>query len=271
MIKKRRGYKARSPLKKALRVASKAKAKTRVAKVAHVETLAKSINRMKLQLRKETEMKQYTPVDLFANTVGQVDVNNSGARAFDLEVCKNDAGLANDQRIGLQTHLKGIFFRFQVTTQAQSEIANSLIFEVWKTSDFGGSLTAVIGQIYDNDSISGVVDANSTYNKEFIKSKVNPNGLFQMVGRRVCKIYSDNRSGELVYRDFKMFIKQNQLLSYAGNSNQAPLNIRYILVIRAQNGNRNTATPSTLSTIPIQVTNSGALVRFQHTDYYVDK
>lgn len=235
-----------------------------------VKSLAVKVKTLATRMAHTQEVKEYTPVDIFANTVGQVDANLSGARVFQLNVMNIPAGVNDGERVGIQCKFIGMSIRMQLSQQAQAEIRNKYVIDIWRTNDFSYSDAGLRDVLYDIDSISGVVDANSTRNWEFIKSKSNPNGLFTLLKTYTVNMKEDQVAGQLGFRDIRLFIKQQQLLSYAGPSTGVPVNCRYFMVIRAQNGNRNTATLSTLSTIPILATNSGALVRFQHTDYFVD-
>lgn len=259
---KRRGYRRKVGYKK--------KPVYRKARRQSVAKLARRVTKLSNRISKTQEVKEYTPVDIFANTVGQVDVNSSGTRIFQLNAMNIPAGVNDGERIGIQAKMIGMSIRFQFTQQSQAEPYNKFIIDVWKTNEFSYSDSGLRDVLYDTDSISGVVDANSTRNMEFIKSKTNPSGMFELLKTKVVTLKEDQVSGHMTFKDCKIFIKQQQLLSWGGPSTNVPINCRYFIAIRAQIGNRNPTTPSTLTTVPVLVTNSGALVRFQHTDYYVD-
>lgn len=258
---KRRGRKA--PLKGASGIASKAKVRTRPAKMANVEALAKSISRLKKNLRKNVELKKYSPASLDAFNVGQVNINATGAVCRQLDIVNVPSGVNEAERVGTEVKLIGLQMRFQIQQQSTAVFYNKLIVEVYRTPDFQISLANVPATLYEIDSISGVVDANSTRAKEYMKT-------YTRIAKKVVYLKQDQITSETVVKDFRMFIKQNQVLSYAGGSTGLPINYRYLVVYRCQNGNSNTSTASTLSTIPMVQANTGILVRTTHTDWYID-
>lgn len=257
----------RAPLKKAGKQVAKAKAYTRPAKMANVVALAKQVNSIKKQIHRDTEVKQYTPADIFADIVGQVNINSTGAVAYDLEPCNIGAGVDVDTRVGNQVKMLGMHFRGQITNQSQTSLRQRIYIDIWKTTDYGVTATSLANLVYKPDSLSGQIDGNSTLDHDYVK-----NGQYKLICRKVYTLAEDAFSGANVqFKDFKFFVKTNQILNYAGSATDVPQNFRYICVIRAQHGNKNSTTPSTLSTIPVQIANSGSLVRMQHTDYYIDK
>lgn len=268
MYKKRYMRKGRrAPLKRAGKQVSKAKAYVRPAKMANVVALAKQVNSIKKQMYKDTEVKQYTPADIYADIVGQVNINNSGFIATDLEPCNIGAGVDVDTRVGNQIKMLGMHFRGQITNQSQTSLRQRIYIDIWKTTDFGVTATSMAGLVYKTDSLSGVIDGNSTLDHDYVK-----NGQYKLIKRKVYTLAEDAFSGSNVqFKDFKFFVKTNQILNYASSASDVPQNYRYICVIRAQHGNKNSTTPSTLTTIPVLVANSGSVIRMQHTDYYIDK
>lgn len=265
---KKRGYRRRgNPLRKAARVAGKARARTRPAKMANVEALAKSVSRIKKQMYKDTEVKQYTPSDIVADIVGQVNINTDGYVAVDLQPCNIGAGVDIDTRVGNQVKMLGMHFRGQLTNQSNSTLRQRFYIDIWKTTDYGVTANAMVGLVYKQDSLSGLIDGNSTLDHDYVKT-----GQYKLVKRKVYTLAEDAFSGANVqFKDFKFFVKTNQILTYSGSGIDVPQNYRYIAVFRTQHGNKNSTTASTLTTVPVLTPNSGVLIRMQHTDYYIDK
>lgn len=264
---RRRGRKPPTNLAKMGKANAKAKQYVKPANVASVVSLSKQIQSMKKKIRRETEMKKYFPTDITGLVVAQVDVNNSGTQGSFLDVCNIPAGVNDGERVGITARLKGMHYRMQLFAAAAVTFPTKIVIDIFKTMDFSGSLANIRDVIYEVDSISGVVDAQSTMNKEFVgKGK-----QFQLISRRNVYFKADDFSGaHQQLKDIKFFIKQNQELSYAGTSTSVPQNVRYIMFLRATTGNRNGTTASTLPTIPVLAVNTGFTVRWRRTDYYTD-
>ena len=262
----------RAPAVKApLRAAAKAKVMNKKASYASLDTVARQVKRIRTEMRKDIEVKEYTPSPVPDSLlVGQVSANVTGTAGAVLDIASTAQGTGANARIGNKAKLIGIGMRFAVTTQSQTKLGSQLIFEIWKTQDNSLSLASARDVLYDVDSISTVVDYNSSKNQDFIKSRTNPNGQYQLVGRkRIYMKQDDITSASVTFKNFKMFIKQQQQLDYLGSPAQSPSNVRYLMFIRADTGNINSSTASTLL-VPETLANSGFLVRYQLTSYYVD-
>lgn len=264
---RRRANKPPTNLGKMGKAANRAKQYAKPANIASVVSLSKQVQSMKKKIRRETEMKKYFPTDITSLVVGQVDVNNTGTQGSFLDVCNIPAGVNDGERVGISARLKGMHFRMQLLAQTAVTFPVKLVIDVFKTIDFSGSIGNVRDTIYEVDSISGVVDAQSTMNKEFVgKGKV-----YQLVSRRNVYLKADEYSGsQQQLKDIKFFVKQNQELSFAGPSTATPQNVRYIMFLRATVGNRNASTASTLPTVPVLTAGTGFVIRWRRTDYYTD-
>lgn len=261
---KRRVRRGRNPLKKVTGAGSKAKQYNRTAKVASVVGLAKQVNRIKKQMRKDTEVKYYSPAELSSFNIGQVNgATASGAVAYELDVCNIGAGVNDTERIGTKIKLTGIQLRVQLTQMDSAVMENRVYIDIFRTADFGTSLANVPDLLYQPDSISGVVDGNSTRYNNLRKT-------WQLIASKRVFMPYDTLTNARHFKDFKMFIKRRDMLEYVGVTTDLPINYKYIAVFRCQNGNRSTATASTLSSVPAQGVSTGVLVRFQHTDWFVD-
>lgn len=245
--------------------------KRAVKRVVGIKKLAKKVQRLRNEIRRDIEVKEYTPSPVpDAFIVAQVDVNATGMDIRELDIANVGQGVGANGRVGNKTKLIGIAFRFAVTQQMSTTLGGRLIFEVFRTRDMLSSLTGIRDLIYDVDSISTVIDYNSSKNQDFIKSKTNPTGLFELVGSKTIYMRSDEiASTSNVFKNFKMFIKQRQQLNYSGSSTAKPANVRYIMCVRAEQGNHDSAAASTLL-VPAQGINTGYNVRYQLTSYYTD-
>lgn len=232
---------------------------------ASVAALSKQVTNLKKQITKDMEMKKYSPTNAYGAVIGQVNVNNTGADFHDLTVCNIGQGLDDDARVGKEITLKGIHFRIQMIQSSANTINNRYVIDVWRTTDMTTAVSTIRNILYDADSISGVIDANSTVNKEFMSG-----GAYTRLFSKSYYHKSDSTSGETSFRDLKFFIKQNQKLVYTSASQQVPQNHRYLFCVRCQAGNASSTTASTLSTIPVTAINTGVILRMQHTEYFYD-
>jgi len=264
MYKRRYRRGRKTALKRVMSGARKVSTLNKKAKVINVVAVARSLARFKKEVRKDVEMKKWSPTSMIAGLVGQVNGNGTAAYVADLDILNTGQSVDQDDRIGVKVNLKGIHLRCQLQQQSNAQIPMKCIVEIWKTADFGGSLNSIRDSIFAVDSISGVVDINSTKNPEYL-------GIYKCIASKTVWLAGDNPSTSLtMVKDFKMFIKQRQMLSYAGASATVPQNVRYFMTIRASNGNISSNTISTLSSIPVVAQSSGAIIRYQTTAYYTD-
>lgn len=244
----------------------KASAYNRPAKVASVVNLAKQVKRINKTMRREKEMKKLANSAITSSVVGQVFGNSTGCQVAAITVGDMPAGTADGERIGNKVNLKGIMFRAQFQQQSAATAANKVVMEVWRTYDVNTSTATIRNILFDTDSISGVIDANSSYNKDF----VGKDAPYVRLARKVIRIKEDTVSGINQYADVKLFIKQNQELLYGGPSLAAPTNVKYFVSLRAVNGNSSSATACTLAGVPITAVNTGLSYLMTHQCWYVD-
>lgn len=265
MYKKGRGRRRRGGvLKKATRAGAKARAYSKNAKVASVVAVAKSVNRLRKQVRRQTELKTWYNADAIGSICGQVSGNNTGMIMYELDAFKMPTGLDDlNNRVGRSVIAKGYQLRFQFSQQSATTTPCKYIIEVWRTRDFGTSLIGMRDRVFEPDSISTVVDYYSSYNKNQKE--------YKCIGRKTFTLQADNYSGITNIKDIKMFMKMNQELVYsAGSSNIVPDNMRLILTVRASVGNNASTTSSTLPNVVITAPLTGSIVRFVSKGWFVD-
>lgn len=176
------------------------------------------------------------------------------------------SGFKSNERVGNKVVLKGLHLKLQFVQLASAASANVVNIEVWKTHDFS-SLTQIRTILYDIDSISNVIDSNSSFNKD----QMGKGAPYQLIGRKRVYIPADTVSGITQFKYTKMFIKQNQELLYGGATSQSPNNVRYFIVMRCQNGNINSSTQCTLTGVPITATSTGLKFWYHTVGYYTDE
>lgn len=241
-----------------------------VKKATTVKKLATKVNKLTNRIKRDVEVKEYIPSSIYSGSVGQVDVNNTGMTVFQLNAMSIGAAADINSRVGNRCKIIGMSLRMQFIQQTSASYANTYIVDVWRSTDFQYSDAALRDVLYETDSISAVVDANSTRNNEVIKSKNNPTGMFTLLKSTSVYVKEDPFSASGMYKDKKLFIKLNDDLVYASAASAVPTNYRYFVCIRAQNGNRNSTTASTLSTIPVLPALTGGVVRFAMTNWFTD-
>lgn len=240
-------------------------------KATTVAKLSRQVAKLSNSIKKDVEVKQYYPANVLAGTVGQVDVNATGAFAVDLGIMNLAEGVSIDDRVGVKCKLIGTSIRAQIQQQSACDFYNKYIVDIVGTMDMNASATTILNRIYNPDSISQVIDANSTRDYNQLKSKTNPMcDTFLIASKRVTVSKDATTATQLGFKDFKMFIKQSVQLLWAGGAINPPNNFRMLMFIRAQAGNKSTATASTLPQVPATAINTGGVIRFSFTNYYTD-
>lgn len=224
--------------------------------------LVKDVNRLKKLVKKvKPEVKYIQPAG-GNDLVGQVSVNATGSNGFFItNTC--GSGVGNGDRVGNETKLIGINCRLQIQQMSASTQPIRCIFEIFKFTDRTSSISQMLPYIYQPDSISGVIDYNSTRNPSYINE-------YKRIASRKVYLRADNFSGQAINTCVKMFVKQNQKLRYSSTTSADAVNYGYALFVRADNGNRDGATASTLTNIPVTATSTGARYYYVFKTYFTD-
>jgi len=258
--------KPKAPLRRKRVYKRKQPARSSVAK------LSRQVAKIKSSMSKAVEVKRnYATNGPLVLTCGQVNVDNTGARAIPLLIMNMGAGVTDTERVGVKVKLIGISLRCQLIQQSAGVAPGRYIMDIYRTNEFAANEASLLSLLYNVDSVSGVVDANSTRNNDIIVSKTNPQGVYTPIYSKSIYVAPDTFSGNTMYKDFKIFIKRQDILQYVNATTAYPNNVRYIITMRAQCGNSSTTTASTIPTIPVQVANTGCLLRYNATCYYTDE
>lgn len=224
-----------------------------------ITKLNKEVNKMK----KSIEVKRSQELNVSSNVVGQVNVNNTGALCIAATMNTSD-GSANTNRIGDRVKLIGYSIRCQIAQQTLAASNGKFLIEVWKTQDIVTTpVSAHLNYLFQSDTISGVVDINSTRVSWYDKH-------YQRVFKKYYTVSSDTVSNGNMIRDIKIFIKQNQILTYSTTAADEPANIKYLITVRCSTGNCNTSTNSTLPNLANTGATTGYYFRCVSNMYYVD-
>lgn len=211
---------------------------------------------------KDIEMKKWLQGGI-SDTVGQVETNVDGYFAYALEH-PIPQGVGNQDRIGRSVTLKGMFIRFCLQQMSALTPRSKYRVEVWKSNLYFSNPDNFVADVYEPDSISAVIDANSSLNIQL-------RGTHKCIFSKKYTLDPDTVSGMTTLTNHKIFIKQNQKLEYAGGSTAPENNIFYYLVVLAYQGNKATSGASTLPFVPITAINTGAVFNAVCNSYYMDQ
>lgn len=227
--------------------------------VTDIKKLKKTVNSMK----KSVEVKRSIELNVASYSVGQVNANNTGALCIYAPVSTAD-GVDIVNRVGSKVRLIGYSIRGQIAQMSALVTPMRILVEVWKTDDV---VTSPVGNhlpyIFNADSISGVIDINSTRVPQYMK-------VYKRVYGKNYYLAPDNYSGLTQIKDFKIFIKQQQNLEFVGTSSTAPSNVCYLITVRCSTGNNSTGTASTLPNIVNTAVNTGCYFRAVSNMFFTD-
>jgi len=224
--------------------------------------LAKDVAKLKRQVNKTKPEVKFTDMTPSSVLCGQVTANLTGANGFFIPLTIG-TGNANGGRIGNSVKCIGHFLRMQLTQQSALAIGVKYIIDVWKTDDINSSIAALIPLCYEADSITGVVDTNSSQNLHYRK-------IYKKIKTKVVYLPADATSSVNLLRDIKLFVKQRQILEWPDTTGTSPMNMNYFVIIRASAGNHSTTTASTNPLVQLKIVNTGAQLSYVCKSYYTD-
>lgn len=196
--------------------------------------------------------------------IGQSNVNASGVDGFYISMGM-PAGVGNGNRIGEELKLIGMQLRMQFAQQSALTVGAHYIVDIIKFTDKSPtSLAGVIDKVYNTDTITGLIDTNSTLKNQYKKEYI------RIFSKRVYLPADTQSSAANTLKDLKLFVKQNQRLEYEGTASSNPLNWLYCCIIRASTGNSSTTTASTLPLINNTAANTGAKISYTYKSFYTD-
>lgn len=256
-VKRYNKRKGRNPKSKAPKKFNYSKRSSNL--VNDVKKLQKTVTNMK----KSVEVKRSIELNVASYSVAQVNANNTGALCIYAPVSTAD-GVDVPNRVGEKIRLIGYSIRGQIAQMSALVTPMRVLVEVWKTDDV---VTSPVGNhlpyIFQADTISGVIDINSTRTPQYMN-------VYKKVYGKSYYIGPDNYSGLTQIKDFKIFLKQKQNLHYVGTSSTAPSNMCYLITVRCSTGNASTGTASTLPNIVNTAVNTGVFFRATSNMYFTD-
>ena len=235
----------------------------------NVYTMAKDISLLRGMLNSEKKVYTVSTSSSWYK-VGQVDGNNSGH--FLVGFTPNiPQGTTSAERIGKQVKLTSFHMDLQLYAQSQAISGNKFTFEIWNiVGQYPGSLTDFMGDVYTgNPFVTGQSQTiyDNTANRQISNFK-----NYRCVYRKQLYLQADDTSGQTAVKNYnlgKRYGKKGHMITWEPTG-QTVTSGYQVMVIRADSGNVNTTTNSTISGIPISGMNTGAWLKYQVSHYYID-
>lgn len=240
----------------------------------NVGALAKDVASLAMMINAEKKVYSITAGNQLASqAVAQVTTNTTGSRIYDITPLISQGATA-DTRNGDSVKFVSAYFQFMVSQQTATSVGNKVSIELWHYN--GGSPiseTDALNALYQPTVFSSVIDYQSSRNIDRL-------GDFRIIRKMVVSLPAEQTSGVNVVKYVKMPIKFNKgkghHVRYVGATiTNNPLTdivngrSQLFLVYRAESGNRNLTTASTLN-IPIQAVATGLIVQASYSMYYYD-
>jgi len=244
-------------------------------KAINTGAIAKDVARLAMMINAEKKIHTISATNqLSSQAVGQCSVNATGSRIYDITPLLTQGNQAINERNGDSVKFVSAYMQFCVSQQTSTAITNKCSIEVWYYN--GGapiSETDALNALYQPTVFSSVIDFQSARNIDRL-------GDFRIIRKMVVSVQGEQVSGNNSVRYVNMPIKFNggkgHHVRYTGSTitNNPLVDIvngrsQIFLVYRAESGNRNLSTASTLN-IPIQAVATGLIVQASYSMYYYD-
>lgn len=257
----RKAYKAtgyKNPYKKGNFMTSRA--------IKQVPKLAQDVSRIMGMLN--TEKKRVIQVNSATQSVGQVNINNSGHWLLDITPNPSQ-GVGYDNKTGNSIKVVGSHFDFQFFSQVNCSNGCKLKIQVVQVMGQPFStISDVMGRyIQNNKFITGgtIYDLNSDRDQDYFKN-------FRVLITKTVWIKNDDINGEVNMRRIKFGTKYGKNGFHVRNNDNDPTlaSGQIFMLITADRGNANGTTASTLSKVPVSGTATGVWFDYENVHYFVD-
>lgn len=220
--------------------------------------IIKDVSMVKKMLNAE---KKLITVTQTLATVGQINVNATGALFRDITPLINQGNLAN-QRQGDSVKLCGAYLVFNFIEQGNFNGVGKYKIEIFKVVGSPQTTGTISTQYLLGDPISGVIDTNSVRDADFYAQ-------YKKVYTKYV-YFKSSTLGDVMNKTIICKLKLNHHIRYATGTNTVA-DGQYMMVITGDNGNIG-ASNSTLNsgTVPNQLANSGFTVNTNFNWYYYD-
>lgn len=241
----------------------------------NVGQIAKDVAKLALTMNAEKKIWAITAANTLAVgvSVAQVNGNNSGTRVFDITPLLTQ-GVTAETRNGDSVKFTSGYFQFMVSQQAGGAISNKVSIELWHYN--GGSPISeadFLAATYQPTVFSTVIDYQSSRNIDRLSD-------MRLARRMTVRLEADQTNNARNIKYVNMPIKFNKgkghHVRYVGASiaNNPLTDIvngrsQLFLIYRAESGNRNTTTVSTLN-VPQVAVATGIDVQASYSMYFYD-
>lgn len=222
-----------------------------------VPQMAKDIVMLKNMLNVEKKQKENT----YSATVGQVDINNSGAYTVDITPIFSQ-GITYTTRNGRSIKLTGATLHWQFQEQTAQLVRMKIRIQIVRVIGNPFSGTSPLTEFYDLNPLSTVVDYYSDRNPQNFKQ-------FKVLSTKNITMYPDQMTTTGRCISLKQHLKLSHHIKY-GNDGDGLVDGQIYAIVTCENGNRNFATASTLTEIPVLAANTGLQVRLYTRFYAID-
>lgn len=225
-----------------------------------VPQLVKDVRMLKNMVNAEKKLVETSPSEF---RIGQCNANTYGYAGFDITPIVSQ-GDTRSSRNGASIKLNSTIIRMQIKQQAFTHTVVRVIAEVWLVkSQTISSATTIIPQLFVPDAISGVIDFNSARNPDYFTD-------FKRIAVRNVYLPADNYASMTNrFKDLQMNLSTKHHIRYDGDTNTV-LNGQMWITFRADTGNTNDSTASTLTKIVNQGVQTGVLANMFVRQYYYD-
>lgn len=227
--------------------------------------IAKDVMMIKSQLNTEKKFRDTFESDL---SVGQVRDNGDGFSAFD--VTPNiTQGVADSQRVGNSIKGTGLVLKFNMIKQDNAEGNRRVRIFVVRSLDASLTPADVHNRILDSNPFVPVKDYNSNLDYTQLKD-----GRLKIIATKNLYFPQNGGDGmtlsaEQITKSVTIPVKLNEVLRYSSDGAVFPENIKYHVVMVADNGNAGSITSSVVGTY-VTTSNSGVNYKCHARFWYVD-
>jgi len=204
-----------------------------------------------------------------AGSVGQVNDNFSGQSVVEITPFITQ-GVAESQRVGNSIKATGMVIKFSMIKQESAAGPRRMKIFIVRSLDPSLNANDIYGKLLDFNQFSGLKDYHSNLDYTQLKD-----GRMKIIAQRNVYMSEDsqdaitNPTSERQTKALTIALKFNEVLRFASNSDAQPENVRYHMVMVADNGNKGFAT-SALVGIYVPQAQSGINYKMSTRMWYVD-
>lgn len=245
--------------------------KKRTLNVPNIAGMARQVASMAQMINAEKKILSIGAANQLAvgQNVGQVNVNVSGALAFDLTPLMPTGSGVSD-RTGNSIKLHSSYFQFQIQQQTSNTVAPVQVrIEMWANPAHTQDQSTILNDLYVANPFTGIIDYHSARNPDHFND-------YTKIMSKVCYLPVDSLATQISTKQIAIPFKWNKgkghHVRYTGTGSTNYLTDiqagQVFLVYFASCGNSG-AIISSLN-VPLQGASSGTTVKMSYRHYYYD-